>query len=222
MKNTILYTTVLVAISLVGCAKNGAQQTARQTPTEFETVKDPPIKANTYIAAGQLAESRQQYDKAESDYRKALKDKANDADALFHLGYVLAIQKKYPDAITTWKQYVKATNNSADAYSNLAYCEELAGSPAAAEADYRRGIAADPKNEACRVNFGLMLARHNRVNEGVLQLQAVLTPAEVHYNLAGVYEIQHRTEMAKAEYQTALELDPQLTEAKAKLAQLSE
>ncbi|HEX4795929.1 MAG TPA: tetratricopeptide repeat protein [Humisphaera sp.] len=219
MKNTILYTTVLIAMSLAGCAKNGPQ-TARPNPSEFETVKDPPIATNTYFAAGQLAESRQQYDKAEVDYRRALRDNPNHKDALYRLGCMLAMEKKYPQAIIVWKQYVKATDSSAEAYSNLAYCEELAGNPAAAEADYRRGITADSKNEACRVNFGLMLARHNRVNEGVLQLQAVLSPAEVHYDLAGIYELQRRPELAKAEYQAALELDPEMTEAKAKLAQL--
>jgi Flp pilus assembly protein TadD len=71
------------------------------------------------------------------------------------------------------------------------------------------------------VNYGLMLARHGRINEGILQLQAVLTDAEVHYNLAGVYELANRKEQARVEYQQALELDPNMIEAKAKLAQLS-
>ena len=55
-----------------------------------------------------------------------------------------------------------------------------------AETAYLRGIERDPKNVPCRTNYGLMLARLGRTAEGTLQLQAVLTPAEVHYNLASV------------------------------------
>jgi tetratricopeptide (TPR) repeat protein len=219
MKYQILSTTVLLNLMMVGCAKNGPQS-ARQSPTAFDRVKEPSINANTYFAAGQLAESRQDSARAEAEYRKALKDNPNHQNALYRLGCLYAQDGKLPQSIEIWQRYVKVSNGSADAYSDLAYAEELAGNPNGAEADYRRGIAKDPKNEACRVNYGLMLARHNRMNEGVLQLQTVLTPAEVHYNLAGVYEIANRRELAKAEYQQALELDPNLTEAKTKLAQL--
>jgi tetratricopeptide (TPR) repeat protein len=220
MKSKFLFTTALLAICLVGCAKNGQQQ-ARNDPSQFEKAKEPPINANTHFAAGQLAEDRQQYAKAEYQYKKAIAQDNKHEQALFRLGCLQASQKRYPEAIETWKRYLKVTSGSADAYSNLAYCEELAGNPAAAESDYQRGVAKDPKNETCRVNYGLMLARHGRMNEAILQFQSVLTPAEVHYNLASVYELSNRKEMARLEYQQALELDPNMMEAKAKLAQLS-
>jgi tetratricopeptide (TPR) repeat protein len=215
-----LFIPAVLTICLVGCAKNG-RQLGHDDPSQFETAKEPPINANTHVAAGQLAEDRGEYAKAESQYKKALQEEKNHQMALFRLGCLQAAQKRYPEAIETWKRYVKATAGAADAYSNLAYCEELSGNPNAAEGDYRRGIAQDPKNEACRVNYGLMLARHGRINEGILQLQSVLSPAEVHYNLAGVYELANRKEQAKIEYQQALELDPDMAEAKAKLAQLN-
>jgi tetratricopeptide (TPR) repeat protein len=219
MKFKFLFTTVL-AMCLVGCAKNG-QQSAHADPSQFEKAKEPQVNANTHFAAGQLAEDRGQYAKAEAQYKKTLEQEKNHQQALFRLGCLLATEKRYPEAIDTWKRYLQATHGDAEAYSNLAYCEELSGNPTAAEADYRRGVAKDPKNEACRVNYGLMLARHGRINEGILQLQAVLTDAEVHYNLAGVYELANRKEQARVEYQQALELDPNMIEAKAKLAQLS-
>jgi Flp pilus assembly protein TadD len=45
----------------------------------------------------------------------------------------------------------------------------------------------------------------------------VLTPAEVHYNLASVYEWMGRKEQAKVEYRAALALDPRLSDAQARL-----
>lgn len=204
-----------------GCAKSGAGASAHQDPSSFEAVKEPPINANTHFAAGQLAESHQDYSVAIAQYKEALAQEPTLNIAMFRLGYVYAETKQYPQAIETWKRYVKATNGSAAAYSNLAFCEELAGNPGAAEADYQKGITVDPKNQACRVNYGLMLARHNRMNEAVIQLQSVLSAAEVHYNLAGVYATQGRKAMAKAEYQKAFDLDPNLLDAKTRLAQLN-
>jgi len=222
MRYRILVVLGLLAGFVSGCAqKGGAAASAHQDPSSFDSVKEPPINANTHFAAGQLAESHQNYAVAIAQYKEALAEQPGLSLAMFRLGYVYAETRQYPLAIDTWKKYVKATNGSAAAYSNLAFCEELSGNPAAAEVDYQKGIAADSRNQACRVNYGLMLARHNRMNEAVIQLQAVLTPAEVHYNLAGVYASMGRKSLAKAEYQKAFELDPTLSDAKTRLAQLN-
>ena len=65
-----------------------------------------------------------------------------------------------------------------------------------------------------------MLARNDRKDEAVAQLSAVLKPAEVHYNLASVYEQVGRKAEAKQEYEKALELDPKLWEAQSRLSKL--
>ena len=65
-----------------------------------------------------------------------------------------------------------------------------------------------------------MLARLGRTAEATLQLQAVLSPADVHYNLASVLEHQGRKEAAKAEYRKALEPDPTLDDAQTRLSAL--
>jgi Tfp pilus assembly protein PilF len=115
---------------------------------------------------------------------------------------------------------VKATDGSAGAYSNLGFCHELAGNPAEAEAAYKKGIAKDPKNEPCRVNYGLMLARAGRTSDAVAQLQAVLKPEEVAYNVASVYEQQGKRELAREQYRKALAIDPEFKDAKARLSKL--
>ena len=65
-----------------------------------------------------------------------------------------------------------------------------------------------------------MLARNGRDQEAVIQLSAVLKPAEVHYNLASVYESVGKKPEARREYQKALELDPRLWEAQVRLSKL--
>jgi Flp pilus assembly protein TadD len=67
-----------------------------------------------------------------------------------------------------------------------------------------------------------MLARTGRIQEGMSQLAEVLSPAEVHYNVASVYEQQGRTDDAREEYQKALDLDPKLWEAQSRLSKLDD
>ena len=217
---------VLVALAVGGCAsrnKGGAaaKGKAGSAPrSAFEVSRDPPIAADTRFAAGQLAESRGALPQAADQYRQALRDNPKHVEAMYRLGVVYAGMKKFPEAIETWKRYLHATGDSAAGYSNLGFCYELTGKPEQAEAAYLKGIRRDPRHVASRVNYGLMLVRRGRTNEGTLQLQAVLTPAEVHYNLGSVYETLGRPEQARTEYKQALDLDPSLADAQSRLDEI--
>ena len=216
----------LLAAAAVGCQNQNHQQNAvvpLDTPPEkFEKSKDPPIIARTHVAAGQLAQSQGNYDESLEQYRKALKLDKNCLEAVYGIALVYTVQKDYPHAIETWNQYIKLSKGSATAYSNLGFCHEVAGDFAGAEAAYKAGIAKDPKNEPCHVNYGLMLARHGKPKEGLAELEKVLSPAKAHYDLASVYESQGNVRDAKSEYQQAIKLDPSLEDAKQKLASLGD
>jgi tetratricopeptide (TPR) repeat protein len=225
-----------LALSLLGCTPAGdpnvrqlgpdlgqpppgrAADEARARPRdEFERSGDAPINADTRFAAGQLAETQELPARAEEQYRKALALNPNHRGALFRLGVLYAKQKRYGEAIDAWNRYVRATNDDATGYANLGFCLELAGRTEEAEIAYRKGIQRDPTNAPCRVNYGLLLARHDRINEAMLEMQAVLPEAQVHYNLASVYEGMGRREQAKAEYRKALAAEPHMAEAQARL-----
>jgi tetratricopeptide (TPR) repeat protein len=209
----------------VGCVQEPVQHAnalgALETDSGDGALKNVKPNANTHFAAGQLAESQGDLGNAMDQYKATLKIDPNHANALFRMGVIYTGLKQYTTAIETWKRYLKATNNSATGYSNLAYCEELAGRPEWAETDYQRGIVKDPTNESCRINYGYMLARHQRTGEAYIQFAAVLPAAQAHYNLGTVYEAENRKEEAKAEYKKATEIDPDLTDAAEKLAMLS-
>lgn len=217
----LLWMTAFVAAA--GCANKNSPPSAAPNPTaasEFDKAKNPAITAKTHFAAGQLAESQGDLAHAIEQYQKALELNPKFGDAMFRLAVVQTNLRSFANAIDTWKSYVTLTNGSATAYSNLGFCQDLAGNAPAAEAAYRAGIVRDPSNEPCRVNYGLMLARHGRPNEALLQLQAVLPAAKAHYDLASVYETMGRKKEARVEYAKSLELDPAFTDAKTKLAGL--
>ena len=222
---------VLVVLSAAGCGSHAnsggisglSPDQARQMNGErsaFETSEDPPINARTHFAAALVAESHNDWGTAVKQYRQVLKLAPAHRESLYRLGVCLSHLKKYPEAVRAWEEYVEATGGSAGAYSNLGFCHELAGQIDGAEAAYRQGIERDPRNVPCRTNYGLMLARVGRTAEAAMQLQAVLSEAEVHYNLGSVLESQGRREGAKAEYRKALAVDPDFTDAQVRLAGL--
>lgn len=187
---------------------------------KFDTAKDPAITANTRYAAGQFAESQGDLTNAARQYNDALRVDPKHAPTLYRLGQLYSKQKQFPQAIDAWTKYVKSTGDSAAGYSNLGFCYELAAKTTDAETAYKKGIARDPKNQPCRVNYGLMLARLGKLDAASEQLAAVLAPAEVHYNLASVLESQGKTAAAKSEYRKALEINPGMIDAQTRLAAL--
>jgi tetratricopeptide (TPR) repeat protein len=224
----IVFIAVVVAAGCSHTAKDAsitglsAEQAATMNGqrNSFETSEDPPITADTRVTAGELAESQNDAAGAVKQYQEALKLNPKHKRALYRQAVCLSQLKRFPEAVAAWRRYIDVTGATANAYSNLGFCHELAGQIDEAESAYLRGIEKEPKNLPCRTNYGLMLARIGRTAEATLQLQAVLTPAEVHYNLASVLEHQNRREAAKGEYRKALELDPKLTEAQQRLAAL--
>jgi tetratricopeptide (TPR) repeat protein len=214
----------MAAAVLAGCARNAGDPGARlslgqplKPRNRFEKAREVPITADTHFAAGQLSESQGHTDRAIDQYKKALWKDAKHRKALFRLGVAYTKRKQFDFAVATWQKYIELTGGDPTALANLGFCYELAGRGDEAETAYLRGIRKDPRNGPCRVNYGLLLARRGRFNEATLHLQAVLSPAEVHYNLASVYEWMGRREQAKLEYRKALHLDPKMSDAQARL-----
>jgi Tfp pilus assembly protein PilF len=227
MSRTIIC--VLLALSVLGCGGNNKKDDAtkdkaaasKRPPDAFEAAtEDPAITADTRFAAGQLAEAQGDVERALLQYREALKVDPKHLNTLFRMGALYTKAKRFNEAIATWEQYIKATNSAPAAYNNLALCYEQAGRLNEAEETFKRGIERDPQSATCRVNYGLMLARHDRIDDAIAQLRVSLSPAEVHYNLGSVQEQLGRKDAARAYYEKALELDPKLTEARTRLAAL--
>lgn len=201
-----------------GLTNSQAQKMSSENAT-FTQEKEPDIKANTRFAAGQLAEVKGEIGTAISQYNDALSIQPNHLPSLYRLGVIYAELKQYNTSLDIWHRYAKASNNAPESYGNIGYCYELLGNPKVAESTYKDGIAKYPNNASCRTNYGLMLARQNRIQEAVRMWTPVLTDAQIHYNLATIYRIDGRKAEARAEFQKSLDEDP-TSDAKARLAEL--
>jgi len=198
----------------------GAAESLNAEHSRFEKSEDPPINNETRFAAGQVAETQGKFDQAVALYLAVVKENPKHQAALYRLGLIYTQTKQFPLAIEVWRQYVKASGGSATAISNLGFCYELAGEIPEAEKAYNIGISKEPTNQPCRVNYGLLLVRQGRPKEAVQQLSVVLHPAEVHYDIASVYEQLGLKDQAKEEYKKSSEIDPKFWEAQARLAEL--
>lgn len=214
---------VSAAAVVGGCHQSNHAQRPTAPPMaqqKFDLVKEPEINPETRFAAGQLAESRGDWDLAIRQYEAALREQPDDQRAQHRLAFSHTMARQFDRAEQAWLRYAQLTHNSADAYNNLAQCYEFADRPADAERAYRSAISVDPRNAFARTNYGLMLVRLGRIDDGRAQMASVLPPAEVHYNVASVLELQGKKPQARAEYVRALELDPQLGDARKRLAKL--
>jgi tetratricopeptide (TPR) repeat protein len=233
----IAWIAIAAAAAAVGCQNNNKKDTVAANErykilsgstsdsgnldeNGFDRGKEPALNPQTRFAAGQVAETQGHLDCAVVQYDQALRLDPKHVASLYRMGVVYTKMRKYEDAVAMWERYIAATGNHASGYSNLGFCYEMAADVDNAEAAYKKGIALDDKNVACRVNYGLMLARQNRQDEAQEQLATVLSPSEVSFNMASVYEQQGAIARAKEELEKAIAANPNMKEAQEKLATL--
>lgn len=185
----------------------------------FDSATPPPVKPKTYLAAGRLAESRGDLDQAARQYERVLQLDPNDPEALFRLGLVRSRQA-HEAAPEVWRKYLAVTDDAGVGYANLGFSYELLGRLPEAEAAYRDGIDADPSDESCRINYGLFLARNDRLDAAEAQLTRVLPPAKAWYNIGSTLERQGDLGGARAAFEKASQLDPDFAPARDRLAAL--
>lgn len=224
MKRAVaLISAVLIFGNVVGCNSSNQRRTASREPSvqeKFELVDEPDITADTRFAAGQLAESRSDWNRAIYQYEAALKLNPKHRPSLSRLAAAYAITRQPVKSVPAAKRFVEVTGGSPESYNDLAQCYEYANRPGDAETAYKLGIDKDPQNRLCRTNYGLLLARIGRTDEARSQMSEVLPVAEVHYNIASVLEIQGKKDEARAEYRLAIAADPNLSDAKKRLAKI--
>jgi tetratricopeptide (TPR) repeat protein len=220
MKLKITGSLLLSALLVVGCKTTPTNTVAadRRLPDPEETHPDAPITANTRFAAGQVAESQGDMQRAITQYEAAARLDHTASVPLLRLGMIYTRQGEFDLAVGAWNRYIQATKGDASGYCDLGYTLELAQRFAESEAAYKTAIQKAPNNEVARVDYGLMLARAGRMQAAAEQLGSVLPPAEVHYNLASVLESEGKKSAARAEYQEAIRLDPDMKDAQTRLA----
>jgi tetratricopeptide (TPR) repeat protein len=147
-------------------------------------------------AFGLVYETEKDYDKAEKEYLAAVEQRPDSLDSYYALGYFYGRIEKYDKASETFEKIVVKDPEEMNAYYQIGRMGAFSGQNLdRAEECFKKYLKTEPGENSPSL-------------------------AWAHYRLGMVYEHKKETELAKKEYQTALELDPDHKEAKKALKNL--
>jgi tetratricopeptide (TPR) repeat protein len=147
-------------------------------------------------AFGLIYEQEEEYDKAEQEYLSAVEKDTSKVDAYYSLGYFYGRIEKYDEAVQTFEKILEIDPEEMNAYYQIG----------------RMGAFSGQNLDRAVECFKKYLTKEPGENSPSL--------AWAHYRLGMVYEKKGESELAKSEYQAALELDPDHKQAKKALKDL--
>jgi len=180
--------------------------------------KPPTIKAETFLATGRLLESQGNFIQAAKLYQRACKTRPDYVAAWNRLGIVCDKLGRYNQAEESFVQGIKHAPKAAFLHNNLGFSCLLAGKYTEAQKHLQRALALNGQFQRARVNLGLALAKQGEMEAAFVELKRALPTAQAHYNMGYLHRLAGEWEKAGNCYKLALELDPDLGEAKTNLA----
>lgn len=229
-KRLVLGSGILCLVFLGGCHTTTGQ-TALVTPLTSTTSsakageKEPelPISdgaklcfatAESLEAGGKPAEAIRLYDKARHlDARLA-------PEATRRLAVLFDRSGEFDKALNEYQRGLQENPKDAKLLNSLGYGYYCRGEWAAAEANLRKAVAADPKFAGAWNNLGMTLAQQSKYDESLAAFGNAVTQAQAHCNLAFIQATQAKIAEAKQHYQIALQLEPGLQIARLALQRL--
>lgn len=171
----------------------GSMDRAREQAAEI--AKRNPARGHRAFADIHFKNER--FDEAIAEYKASMAAAPADMEARYKLGSMYQQLKRYDDAFALYEEILGLNPKAAAAYYGLGRSAVVSGQR------LERG------EQALKTYLAL-----GPQGEGEPPLSAA------HWRLGMVYELQKRTDKARAEYQAALKLDPQYKEAREALDKL--
>lgn len=166
-----------------------------------------------WITNGQLYETQGKFAKAVENYQKALTLEPTNQAALLSMARLHVRQQEYTEAEQMFGKAL-AVKPQADVYNELATVLQKQGRTAEAQTVVQQAIATEPNNQRFRNNLAGMLVSSGRSDEAVQQLSQVFPPAVASYNVAYLHFANQDLAGAQQYLQAALQVDPNLKEAR--------
>jgi tetratricopeptide (TPR) repeat protein len=139
------------------------------------------------------------------------------------LGQILVDRQDLDGAVLALRRAVTLAPGTAEHTFNLGLALRLAGDLEGAEAQFRATLTANPKHGLARRALGLVLRQQGNLSDAAAELHAAATElpndAQTHHLLGAVLLKLEQRDAALEALQTAIHLDPYLTEARVTLAQ---
>ncbi|MBN1395378.1 MAG: tetratricopeptide repeat protein [Pirellulales bacterium] len=168
-----------------------------------------------YVAVARLYEESGNTTDAMSQYLAALELKDDYLPAL--LGYARLEERagRIDEAMRIYRYAIKTNpKQTAPALNNMALCYARSGRVDEAIAALSEAVKSDPKNPLYRNNIATLLIDRNRFREAFAHLRNVHSEAASYYNMGYMLNKKGQTEAALQHFVRALQVDPQLVQAR--------
>jgi len=183
--------------------------------------KPPKILPETHFAAGLLFEQQGQFDKAITQYRKAVALNHNYVVAFHRLGLLQSATGQHPEAAQSLQKAAALRPDNAVLHNDLGFELMRAQQWDEAERELRRAVELKPDLATAHINLALVQAKSERFAESLASFQAVLPDADAYYNLGLMFRGQKRIPEAVEAFRHVLTIDPLFTAAKIQLERLT-
>lgn len=176
-----------------------------------------PVGVDVYLAAARVSETQKQDSRADEQYKRALEVDPHHRNAL--IGYARFLDRvgDVAQAETLYRRSVDAHGEDALVYNDLGmfYARRQLFDESISALVIAVRIA--PYEKRYRNNIATVLVQQNRGTEAYTHLAAVHHASIAHYNLGLLYQHNGQFEMARQQFQTALQSDPSMQEARDRL-----
>lgn len=201
--------------------------------TDFHRSVSKEQQYNVHLELGRFQESQENFELALAEYQKALEacerhplgfggGKGGAKQALAHrrAGSALDRMGRFEQAENHYKTALKLSPNDPKVWNDAGYSYYLQQRWADSERALKTADSLDPNNTRILTNLGLTLAASGKTDDALAAFTKAGGQAAGHANLAYILAAMGKTDLARKHYQTALEYQPELVNAKLALGAL--
>ena len=167
------------------------------------------------------AQRREVFDTARKYFQQALKSDPQCRDAYVGLGQAYQGLENYERAVATYQKAVAAFPKDPVFYYELGMCHARHKAWAPALEQLKKAADLDPDNRRYANTYGFCLARAGRYDESLAFFKKTVGEARAHYNVARMLQHAKQDEVCREHLRQALQINPNLTEARQMLAEMA-
>lgn len=179
------------------------------------------VGPEVYVAAGRMLEAQGKFPEAKEKYEQALKAAPKDVTALVSLARLHDRQNRHAEAVELYQRALKTSSKNSLVLNDLGLCYAKQKQFARAAESLREAVALQPTSAKYRNNLAAVLVETGRADEALEHLAAVNPPAVAQYNLGYLLVQQGQKDLAAKYLKEAVNLDPNLGQARDMLAQIT-
>jgi tetratricopeptide (TPR) repeat protein len=172
--------------------------------------------AEADMLAGEALDDMRDRDGATKMFQAAVAANPKEPNAHYGLGYLLWAEKRYSDALPQFQAELEINPNDAKSLVYLGDCSLQLNNPTDARGPLQKGLALDPSLWIADLDLGIIDSDAGRNADALRELKKALElkPDEVnaHWRMAKLLRVMGRTEEAKAEFETAKQLNKKAAE----------